>query len=279
MNRTLPPSPRFDSNRAWQDASGAVNANRDALIALAGVFIALPAFALAVLLPQPEPQPGADMDAAMELAALYFQENWLALVVLGLLSTIGTMAMLILFGHASRPTVGDAIRKGLAATPIAILAQLIVGFVMTGLILAPVTLLAVGGSKAMGSVGVAIGIMIGGWFWIRTGLTTPIIAAESLRNPLAAVQRSFVLTKGNVGRLLLFLALLVLAFAIAGEVLQLAIALVVELAAGPHAGTISGALIASMVQAAMAVYLAAALSASYRQLDAASPAPGPNPFG
>jgi len=279
MNRTLPPSPRFDSNRAWQDASGAVNANRDALIALAGVFIALPAFALAVLLPQPEPQPGADMDAAMELAALYFQENWLALVVLGLLSTIGTMAMLILFGHASRPTVGDAIRKGLAATPIAILAQLIVGFVMTGLILAPVTLLAVGGSKAMGTVGVAIGIMIGGWFWIRTGLTTPIIAAESLRNPLAAVQRSFVLTKGNVGRLLLFLALLVLAFAIAGEVLQLAIALVVELAAGPHAGTISGALIASMVQAAMAVYLAAALSASYRQLDAASPAPGPNPFG
>ena len=279
MNRILPPSPRFDSNRAWQDASGAVNANRDALIALAGVFIALPAFALAVLLPQPEPQPGADMDAAMELAALYFQENWLALVVLGLLSTIGTMAMLILFGHASRPTVGDAIRKGLAATPIAILAQLIVGFVMTGLILAPVTLLAVGGSKAMGTVGVAIGIMIGGWFWIRTGLTTPIIAAESLRNPLAAVQRSFVLTKGNVGRLLLFLALLVLAFAIAGEVLQLAIALVVELAAGPHAGTISGALIASMVQAAMAVYLAAALSASYRQLDAASPAPGPNPFG
>ena len=279
MNGTFPPSLRFDSNRAWQDASGAVNANRDALIALAGVFIALPAFALAVLLPQPEPQPGADMDAAMELAALYFQENWLALVVLGLLSTIGTMAMLILFGHASRPTVGDAIRKGLAATPIAILAQLIVGFVMTGLILAPVTLLAVGGSKAMGTVGVAIGIMIGGWFWIRTGLTTPIIAAESLRNPLAAVQRSFVLTKGNVGRLLLFLALLVLAFAIAGEVLQLAIALVVELAAGPHAGTISGALIASMVQAAMAVYLAAALSASYRQLDAASPAPGPNPFG
>ncbi len=72
MNRPLTASPRFDSNRAWQEASGAVNANRDALIALAGVFIALPAFALTVLLPQPEPQPGADMDAAMKLAAAYF---------------------------------------------------------------------------------------------------------------------------------------------------------------------------------------------------------------
>ena len=267
MNGTFPPSPRFDSNRAWQDASAAVNANRDALIALAGVFLALPAFALAVLLPQPEPQPGTDMDAAMELASLYFQDNWLPLLVLGLLSTIGTMAMLTLFGHASRPTVGDAIRKGLIATPIAILAQMIVGFVMTGLILAPLALGA-GGSKTLGTVGLVIGIMIGGWFWIRTSLTTPIIAAEGVRNPLAAVQRSFNMTKGNGGRLLLFLFLLALAFIIAGEVLQLAMALLVQLVAGPHAGTITGALIASMVQAAMAVYLSAAMVASYRQLSA-----------
>lgn len=277
MNGTPSPSPRFDSNRAWQDASGAVNANRDALIALAGVFLALPAFALAVLLPQPEPQPGADMDAAMELAALYFQENWLALVVLGLLSTIGSMAMLTLFGHASRPTVGEAIRKGLIATPIAILAQMIVGFVMMGLILAPLVLGA-GGSKTLGTVGLVIGIMLGGWFWIRTCLTTPIIAAEGLRNPLGAVQRSFRLTKGNAGRLLLFLFLLVLAFIIAGEVLQLALSLLVQLVAGPQAGTITGALIASMVQAAMAVYLSAAMVASFRQLGAAS-RDGLHPFG
>ena len=275
MNQAHPASPRFDSNRAWQEASGAVNANRDALIALAGVFIALPSFALSVLLPQPEPQPDADMDAVMELAALYFQENWLALVALGLLSTLGTMAMLTLFGHASRPTVGEAIRKGLAATPIAILAQMIVGFVMTGLILAPLALGA-GGSKALGAVGLVIGIMIGGWFWIRTSLTTPIIAAEGLRNPLAAVQRSFQLTKGNAGRLLLFLFLLVLAFIIGGEVLQLALSLLVQLVAGPEAGTITSALITSMVQAAMAVYLAAAMTASYRQLDGASQ---PSPFG
>ncbi len=278
MNQPLPASPRFDSNRAWQEASGAVNANRDALIALAGVFIALPSFALAVLLPQPEPQPDADMDAVMELAALYFQENWLPLLALGLLSTIGSMAMLTLFGHASRPTVGDAIRKGLAATPIAILAQMIVGLVMTGLILAPIGLAATG-SKAIGAIGLILGIALGSWFWIRTCLTTPIIAAESLRNPLAAVQRSFLLTKGNAGRVLLFLFLLVLAFVIAGEVLQLAVSLLVQLAAGPQAGTITGALIASMVQAAMAVYLSAALVASYRQLGAASGAPGAHPFG
>lgn len=278
MNQSLPASHRFDSNRAWQDASAAVKSNRDALIALAGVFIALPSFALAVLLPQPEPQPGADMDAAMQLAMVYLRENWLALAVLGLLSTIGTMAMLALFGHASRPTVGEAIRKGLAATPITILAQMIIGFVMTGLVLAPVTLLSLGGSKAMGAVGLLIGLAIAAWFWTRTSLTTPIIAVEGTRNPLAAVQRSFVLTKGNAGRLLLFLFLLVLAFIIGGELLQIAVAMLVQLVAGPHAGTIAGALIASIAQTAMAVYVASAMAASRRQLDAAG-SPGLHPFG
>lgn len=266
MNQPLHASHRFDSNRAWQDASGAVKSNRDALIALAGVFIALPSFALAVLLPQPEPQPGTDMDAAMQLATLYFRDNWPALVILGLLSTIGTMAMLSLFGHASRPTVGEAIRKGLAATPITILAQMIIGFVMTGLVLAPLTLLSLGGSKALGAVGLLIGLAIAGWFWTRTSLTTPVIAVENTRNPLAAVQRSFALTKGHAGRLLLFLFLLVLAFIIGGELLQIAMAMLVQLVAGPQAGTITGALIASIVQTAMAVYLAAALAASHRQL-------------
>ncbi len=278
MNQPHPAPHRFDSNRAWQEASGSVRANRDALIALAGVFIALPSFALTVLLPQPEPQPGADMDAAMQLAAVYFRENWPALVALGLFSTIGTMAVLTLFGHSSRPTVGEAIRKGLAATPITILAQMIIGLVMTGLVLAPISLLSLGGSKALGAVGLLIGIAFAGWFWTRTSLTTPIIAAENMRNPLAAVQRSYALTKGSAGRLLLFLFLLVLAFIIAGELLQIGLAMLVQLVAGAQAGTITGALIASMVQAAMAVYLAAAMAASHRQLSAAR-APDLHPFG
>ena len=196
----------------------------------------------------------------------------------GSLTTIGTMAMLALFGHASRPTVGEAIRKGLAATPITILAQMIIGFVMTGLVLAPVTLLSLGGSKALGAVGLLIGMAIAAWFWTRTCLTTPIIAVEGTRNPLAAVQRSFALTKGNAGRLLLFLFLLVLAFIIGGELLQIAMAMLVQLVAGPHAGTITAALVASVAQTALAVYVAAAMAASHRQLGAAG-SPGLHPFG
>ena len=50
---------RFDSNQAWKDAASAVSANRDVLLALAGVFFVLPSFAFTLLYPQPEPPAGA----------------------------------------------------------------------------------------------------------------------------------------------------------------------------------------------------------------------------
>jgi len=44
---------RFDSNRAWQEATALISANRDVLWALAGVFLVLPSFAVGVLAPPP----------------------------------------------------------------------------------------------------------------------------------------------------------------------------------------------------------------------------------
>ena len=49
---------RFDSNRAWQEATKLVSANRDVLWALAGVFLVLPSFAVGILAPPPEPAAG-----------------------------------------------------------------------------------------------------------------------------------------------------------------------------------------------------------------------------
>lgn len=49
---------RFDSNQAWQQATALVSANRDVLWALAGVFLVLPSFAVGVLAPRQNRQPG-----------------------------------------------------------------------------------------------------------------------------------------------------------------------------------------------------------------------------
>jgi len=44
---------KFDGNLVWQQASAAVSANREVVLALAGVFFMLPALGLALISPPP----------------------------------------------------------------------------------------------------------------------------------------------------------------------------------------------------------------------------------
>lgn len=259
-------SPRFDSNRAWQDASTAVLANRDMVIALAGVFMVLPAFAISVLNPPPEPPAGADYKAILEMLGEYFKGAWPGYLLVALINTIGTMAILALFGHASRPTVGQAIAKGLPATPIAIVVQLVQGFVLTGAILLPSTLLGLTASPGLAALGFLIGISLAIYLAVRLCLANAAIAIDGLRNPFAALQRSFSLTRANVGRLLVFFVLLVLAFAISIQLIQLLIGLLAQLLAGGEVAAMITALTGAVLSAVMTVYLLAAAAASHRQL-------------
>lgn len=278
MNQTAPTTPRFDSNRAWQDAAAAVSANRDVLIALVGVFVVVPAFALAVLIPMPEPQPGAEPEAILDLLGAFFRQHWAFFVAAGLFNTIGTLALLALFGHASRPTVGEAIRRGLAATPSGIAVQLIQGLMLSMVVLIPGTLLGAAG-PGFGILGLMIGLGAAAWLWIRLGLASPAIVVEGQRNPIAALQRSFALTRGNGSRLLLFFALLVVAFVIATQLIQVAVTLITQGLAGAEAALIVGALVAGILQGVMTAYLVAALAASHRQLAGPERPDFPQVFG
>lgn len=272
-------SPRFDSNRAWQDASAAVSANRDVLAALTGVFVVLPAFALTVLLPMPEPQAGADFDEIFAGIQAYFAVNWPWYVLASLISMIGTMALLALFGHASRPTVGEAIRTGLGATVPGILVQILQGFLLSGVVLAPAALLGISGSPGLAALGTIFGVGLAAWLWARTALATPVIVVEGQRNPIAALQRSYALTKGNAGRLLLFFFLLVLAFVIVTQLFTVVVGLIVQALAGAKASTVVGAFVASVLQGAMSVYFAGAIAMSHRQLVGTASPDVPGTFG
>ncbi len=278
MNQTAPTTPRFDSNRAWQDATAAVAGNRDVLIALVGVFIMVPAFALAVLMPMPEPQPGTAPEAILDLVASHFRANWYYYIGAGLLNTIGTLALLALFGHASRPTVGEAIRQALAATPSGIAVQLIQGLLLTSAVMLPTALLGMGG-EALAVLGILIGVILAVWLWIRLSLASPVIVVEGQRNPIAALQRSMGLTRGNAGRLLLFFALLVVAFVVAAQLIQVAATLITQGLAGAEAAKLVGALVAAVINGVMTAYVVAALSASHRQLARTDRPDFPQVFG
>jgi hypothetical protein len=257
---------KFDSSKAWNEAAALVAANRDVLLALAGVFIVLPLTALALFAPQPEPAAGADPEALFAMVGEFYREHWLKFVGATLVTMIGSLAMLALFTDRSRPTVGEAIKHGLMSTPTLIAAQLLLGLGLGLAIMVPVTLFSALGVPALVAVAVIAAIVLAIWVWVRLSLLSPAIMVDGLKNPVTALQRSWNLTKGNAGRLLVFFVLVGVAFLISIAIIQMVLGLILSLILPGEASTVANALIGAMLQAVMSVYFVGIFAAAHRQL-------------
>ena len=269
MNTTTPPIV-FDSSRAWSDAAAAVSANRDVLLALAGVFLVLPAFAISVLLPFPAPQDGITPKAMLATWGAYYQSNSLVLVAVALLQMVGTLAMLALFTDQARPTVSQAIRQGFARTPTVIAAQLVLGTAVGAMVLLPVVLGGALQSPAFTALAVVAALGLGIWAWLRLSLVAPAVMVDGLINPLTALKRSWQITEGNGLRLLLFYALLIIAFFVTTLVLGGIVQLVLALVLGAEPAALAATLVTAILQAVMTVYLVAVTAVAHRQLSGPS---------
>ncbi|MDE2411619.1 MAG: hypothetical protein KGM18_07585 [Sphingomonadales bacterium] len=269
---------KFDSNQAWKDAASAVAANRDVLFALAGVFLALPAFALAVFMPAPVPPEGTTAEAMFALMGQYYTKAWPALLVLALLSMLGTLTMLTLFTDRSRPTVSEAIRQGAGSVPSVIAAQFLLGAAL-GLVLVVVGGIAAAsgsaGLKLLVGAALALGMV---YAFVRLSLVSPVVVVDGQRNPVAALMRSWRLTGGNVLRLLAFYLLLGIAFLVVYLLIAKGLSVVIALIVSGEAATAINDLIAACLQAVLSVYSVAVIAACHRQLVGPSPTAAAKPF-
>lgn len=257
---------RFDSSKAWSEASQIVSANRDVLLALAGVFLVLPTFALGVFWPQPESPAGASPEQLLEMLGSFYRNAWPAFVGAGLFSIIGTLAMLALFTDARRPTVGEAIMLGLSGTVTVIAAQILMGMGIALMVMLPVALAGAMGMPvlAVATVLVAVGVIV--WLSVRLSLLSPAVMVDGIRNPIAALQRSWQLTSGSAGSLLAFYVLVVIAFVVVMLLVTMLIGLILGLALTANVAAIVNALIAAVLQAVLNVYMVAIIAACHRQL-------------
>lgn len=257
---------RFDSNRAWQEATALVSANRDVLWALAGVFLVLPSFAVGILAPPPEPPAGIDRDGLMAMLSNYYDSAWPWLLGMAVCQVIGTLAMLALYTDRTRPTVAEALKLALRGALPVILAQLLagMGFVLAALI--PIMLVALTGVQALATVVVAACLVALVYVMVRISLIAPVVMVEGERNPIAALRRSWDLTRGNAGRLTLFNALLLVGFGIVILLVGGLADLLLRLVLGMELGTALGTLVSAALQAVMAIFFMAVYAATHRQL-------------
>jgi len=257
---------KFDSNLAWQQATAAIRANREALFALAGVFYLLPLLAFALLFPQPSPPPGADEQAMMAFAARYYAETLPVGLPLGLVQAAGTLTLLTLLTDRRRPTVGEAIRLGFATLLPYLASQILFGLATGSVGLLVLTVLGLSGSNVLVSAGLAALIVAGIYLWVRVSLAAPAIAVEQVRGPVRALRRSWRLTRGNGARVLVFYALIVLTFAILLMLVTSLVGIGLALVVPAHAARIAEAVVSSSLEAGMGLAFVAALAATHAQL-------------
>lgn len=264
----------FDSSRAWRDAMALVQANREVLIAVAGVFFLLPGIASALFLTDYQNNLMANIGNSAAVRQL-MEGNVGKVMSFGLISlllqSVGHMAMLALLTDRSRPTVGQALGIAVRAFPTLAATILIVfaGYLLGALIYA-VFAGVLGVATGIGMLTFVLILLLAGvmvYVMVKLSLTMPVIVIEKVLNPFAALTRSWRLTRGNSLRLFLFYLLLVLIYLVIATVFGGGIMLIATLAAGE--GTLSlvvTALVSGLFGAVASLLITAILAAIHRQL-------------
>lgn len=262
---------KLDLGRAWNEAMALLSANRDVILIVAAVFFFLPNVIANLILPSQ-----ADLMAQIEalgeqadpteiLAVFgdYFGQSWWIYLVFVLLQAIGMMGLLALLTDSTRPTVGEALKFGLKAFVPYLVAQILIGILMVSV---PILLTGIGalGGFALAAVLAFVGFAAAAYIWIKSSLIAPVIAIEKVMNPVAALARSWKLTKGNSLRLLAFFVLLF----ICAMVLSLVVGLVLALFSvmGEEIGLFAAAVGGGLMSMAFTTILLLILAAVYRQL-------------
>ncbi|QDK31465.1 hypothetical protein [Sphingomonas sp. IC081] len=267
----------FDSNRAWNEASRAVSANKEVVLAIAGVFFLLPQLIFSIFFPAPEMASGGTEQQVLDAASAYYASILPVMIPVALCQALGTLALLGVLDTDRRPTVGEAIGNGLKALLPYLLAQLVMGFALMSIGLAVATVFAAAGGKVGVIIGLAIGFVLVVPIGVRLSLVAPVIAVDKLRNPIAALIVSWRLTKGNTARIFGFYALLFVAMMVLMLVSGI-VTLPIGLLAPKDIAVPVGAGVQSLVAALMAAYFVAVIGQIHRQLSGGSPEALTNPF-
>ena len=255
---------RLDTSKAWSETTATVSANRELLAAIAGVFFFLPALALALFQPQPEPPEGAQLREMLAMLGTYYRAAGPYLMAAALVQVLGQLAVLTLTAGQRQATVGDAIRTAARGLPSYIGAQLVllVGIALVFLLLGLIATLSQPLAVLLGLAATGVAM----WVSLRCLLSPVVIAVEGLRGPIAVLRRSWDLTRGNAGRLALFVLILALAVMVIAGIGSTLSGIVFALVGGPSAGRTAGDAVAALIGAAATTYFTLSFAAIHRQL-------------
>jgi len=260
---------KFDLDTAWKDTTRLLRDNFSLLAVVAGVFYFIPYAAALLWIPglaeltmgQFDPSSPETEAIANEMFAGY----WWALVLLGIVQGIGLLAMLALLKRRASPTVGQAISAGGKSVLSYIAAQLLQAIILAIVIFLLIGLPVASGLTPLAVIGGIAGLVVVAYVLTKLSIAAPIIAIDGQLNPVAALTRSWHLTKGNSVRLFFFYFLLLVAYIVISTIVSMVFALLFAMG-GADVQSFGQAISASLMNALLALFFAGVLAAIHTQL-------------
>lgn len=224
----------FSMEKTWSRALGLVGANFGMLATIAGLFLFIPSLASVLFLPGMGElmalEPGAtpeQMAKAMEGKVGPLVATAFVMLVIQLFA-FSTMTRLLGEG---RPTVKDALLAGVAAT-VPMVAVFILFFIAMFAVVFLLSLIAaaLGAGAGIGFVTSLVMLAFLVWLAARLFVTMPAMVLENRLNPIAAMGRSWRLTKPSQRRIAAFLLMLAAAYIVISIVLLMVFGLMAAIA-------------------------------------------------
>lgn len=235
----------FSYSAVWEDTMKLTRDHAPLLIAIAGVFVFLPALAFAIFLKPPEPPRTQDLSLLLRQLG----DFWIAaapwVLLQSLFNLVGTAAMLRLV-LTRGGTVGGALMFGLMLLPfyflLSLLSSLIVG------------------------IGFILLIVPGLYLLGRVMPAAPVMVAENQRNPITALSRSFELTEGKGWAVFGLIFIVGIVGAIAIGVSDAIVGIVLAMAAGRELGILLTTILGTVLSCGLAILMVMLYAAIYRAL-------------
>jgi hypothetical protein len=235
----------FSYNAVWEDTMRLTREHAPLLIAIAGVFVFLPAVAFAIFFKPDQAPPTEDLNRLLQQLADFWAAAAPWFLLQSLFNMVGTAAMLRLV-LTRGGTVGGALMFALMLLPFYFLLSLL--------------------SSLMVGVGFILLIVPGLYLLGRVMPAAPVMVAENIRNPLTALSRSFELTEGKGWSVFGIIFIVGLVGAILVGVCNSIVGIVLTMAAGRELGTLLTTIFAAVLSCGFAILMVMLYAAIYRAL-------------
>ncbi len=232
--------------QCWNGAMALLGAHKEAILAIAGVFLFLPTFLFAQFIDQPLLTGDEDLNGLLAVYSAYFSENAVSVVASNLVISFGGLAIYFTIAPSRNHTVAEDLMAALKAFLIYLLANLLTGFLTL--------------------IGFLLFVLPGAYIAARFILVPIVIVDQGERNPIEALRKGWSLTRNNGFSILLFILIIAVVGTIAIGALQAITGIITGLATGGAGWPFIENLVASLTGTAFQLVLGLVIMSIYIEL-------------